>query len=110
MLKTSSTLAVVDSDGKLIGNLAAADCRGIYTEHWTYLFSSLKYYLTQYVNMHLAYMPHYDRDTNIDLCHHVCVICNSVVPKALHPTLGRLEDTLDTVIATLAREKSHRIW
>jgi hypothetical protein len=47
MLKTSSTLAVVNNEGQLIGNLAAADCRGIYTEHWTYLFSSVKYYLTQ---------------------------------------------------------------
>lgn len=48
MLKgSSSTLAVVDEEGKLIGNVAAADCKGIFTEHWTYLFSSIKYYLSQ---------------------------------------------------------------
>jgi hypothetical protein len=41
----------------------------------------------------------------------VCVggIC-SIVPKAMHPIVGRLDESLETIITTLAREKSHRIW
>lgn len=38
------------------------------------------------------------------------IALNSVVPKAMTPLIGGTHQTLSDVIATLCREKSHRMW